>query len=165
MNTHKSYLILIIILLSIHTLSLPQTATLTYDGDSLNERDLNNTVLYVHLGGGETFKNPSLLTNSDTIFAFVENPSALLTSDAPLAESTLDSRTLYINLSEEYFINGINMSHFTLVNTPPGLSIYSLTRPSNTQAILDLQFNGNDFDIPITNFAVDINFAYLYSTE
>jgi hypothetical protein len=106
-----------------------------------------------------------LATNSDTIFAFVENPSALLTSDAPLTESTLDSRTLYINLSEEYFIVGINMSHFTLVNAPPGLSIYSLTRPSNTQAILDLQFNGTDFDINYPNFAVDINSAYLYSTK
>ena len=100
------------------------------------------------------------------IDAYLEHPVATLTSDSILTEERLDFRTLTINLTEERFISylGLQVSDFSLVNYPAGLSIQSVIPVSPVSVRLALQFDGTDFETNITNFHVTISEAVLYQT-
>ncbi|KKL89246.1 hypothetical protein LCGC14_1916620, partial [marine sediment metagenome] len=107
-----------------------------------------------------------LSTSPLIILAYIENPVATLSADSILTERRLDYRTLMLDLTEEEFTNpgGLQVSHFNLANAPAGLSIESVTGISITQAELEMQFTGADFDTDLPNFAVDISASVLKQT-
>jgi len=124
--------------------------------------DSNGTVL---ISSGTEIE--VLSTNQLPILAYIEHPIATLTADPVLTEQNLDERTLTINLSDEEFIDHQNLqvSNFTLINAPTGLSINSVAGISKTQAVLDLKFNGTDFDVNYPDFAVTISKSVLIQSQ
>ncbi|MCK4750980.1 MAG: hypothetical protein KAT15_28170, partial [Bacteroidales bacterium] len=108
-----------------------------------------------------------LSTDSLSIIAYNEVPVATLTADAALYEETLGSRTLRIQFTEETFVNyaALQVTDFTLVNPPVGLSIAGVDGQSPVYVELALAFDRTDFDADIGNFAVDINSDVLIQTR
>ncbi len=76
-----------------------------------------------------------------------------------MREDILDGRVLTVTLVNEEFKDppALRRRHFNLINEPSGLSISSITVLSSTQVQLILQFDGDDFDSDINDFAVRIN--------
>ncbi|KKK58852.1 hypothetical protein LCGC14_3040250, partial [marine sediment metagenome] len=107
-----------------------------------------------------------LSTDTDTIFAYVEIPVATMSADSMLREWNLDANRLTIDFTEETFLdhNNLEVSNFTLVNAPVGLGIESVSGVSPTQVQLDLVYTGLDFDVTVTDFAVDIIDTVLLQT-
>jgi len=89
----------------------------------------------------------------------MEQLVATITADTILSERCLNYSSLTVDLSYEEFINYLTLliSDFTLINAPPGLSVEAVTGISETKAILDLQFDGTDFDVAIINFHIRIS--------
>ena len=111
-------------------------------------------------------ETPVLSSDSLTVYAYVENPVAILSADsALLTEQRLDFRTLIIDLTEERFITpgSLTPADFTLLGAPTGTSVQSVIATSQ-QAVLDLQFDGTDFDV-IHELSVSMSAVELYQTE
>ena len=85
----------------------------------------------------------------------------------PLLNPNLDVRYLTIDLDEERFITfgSLNAGDFTLVNAPPGTTIEDVTGSNDTIVVIDLAFDGTDFDSDYLNFAIDIDSTVLVQTE
>ena len=92
--------------------------------------------------------------------------SATISAPTPLNEAELDFQTITISLTDETWSDGnLDRRNFRLVNAPDGLSVYAVVLTSMTQAILDLAFNGTDFDSDITNFSLTIDNSELTQTS
>ncbi len=75
-------------------------------------------------------------------------------------KKNLDNEYITVTLSEgETFIDYMNLKtdSFILVGEPPGTFIESVTGNSATEAQIDLEYNGTDFDIEYPDFHVLIN--------
>lgn len=100
-----------------------------------------------------------LSSSSLTVQALVE--SATLTSDQPLTEENLNGRVLTVTLVNDQFTGTINAASFYLVNYPTGLTIASANQTATTLATVTLAYDGTDFDLDFTGFAVGIYAAGL----
>ncbi|KKL21143.1 hypothetical protein LCGC14_2448410, partial [marine sediment metagenome] len=133
-----------------------------FDVDSTNFRvDIDSSVLI-------QTETEYLRTNRRTVFAYLENPVATMSSDSVLHELTLDIRTLTIDLTEEEFTSHSTLdkdNDFVLNNVPTGTSIESIQSSSPTQVVLNLAFDGTEYDNNIPNFSVGIDHSVLLQTE
>ena len=87
-----------------------------------------------------------------------------------LNEADLDDQTVTITLTEETYDNPLEAVNFTLggtagVDYPNGLSIESVIRNSPTEAVVNLAFNGTDFDSDFSGFYITIAAADLAQTS
>ena len=74
-------------------------------------------------------------------------------------EYTLGRRSLTLSLTEERFLNytTLTISNFYFVNAPSGLTIESVSGSSPVTAIINLAYDGEDFDTDITILRVVIS--------
>lgn len=92
--------------------------------------------------------------------------TATISSPSPLNEADLDFQSLNILLTDETFADGsLNRDNFRLINEPEGLTINAIVLLSPTQAVIDLAFDGTDFDTDITNFSLTIDDSELTQTS
>jgi hypothetical protein len=92
--------------------------------------------------------------------------TATISSYSPLNETDLDFQSLTIILTDETFSDGsLNRDNFRLINEPAGLTVYAVVLISPTSAVIDLAFNGTDFDTDITNFYLTIDDSELTQTS
>ena len=99
-------------------------------------------------------------------FPFVSGQSATITAPFPLNEADLDFQSITITLTDETWDDGnLDRNHFKLVNAPDGLTVYAVVLISTTQAVVDLAFNGTDFDTDILNFSLTIDHSELTMTS
>ena len=89
-----------------------------------------------------------------------------MTAPSPLNEADLDFQSLTIILTDETFSDGsLNRDNFRLINEPEGLTVNAVVLLSLTQAVIDLAFNGTDFDTDIANFSLTIDDSELTKTS
>jgi hypothetical protein len=100
-----------------------------------------------------------LSSSNVTVQALVE--SATLTASPPLTEENLDGSMLTVTLVNDQFTGTINVASFYLVNPPAGLTIDGANQTATTLATVTLLYDGTDFDLDITGFAVGIYSAGL----
>jgi len=99
-------------------------------------------------------------------FSAVYGQSATISSPSPLNEANLDFQSLTIVLTDETFSDGsLNTGNFRLINEPEGLTVHAVVLLSLTQAVVDLAFNGTDFDADIANFSLTIDDSELTQTS
>jgi hypothetical protein len=92
--------------------------------------------------------------------------SATITAPSPLNEADLDFQSLTITLTDETFADGnLDTRNFRLLNAPEGLTVHAIVLLSSTQAVIDLAFNGTDFDTDIANFSLTIDDSELTQTS
>jgi hypothetical protein len=96
-----------------------------------------------------------------------QEPVAILSSYSPLYEYTLDNSILTIDLDNEMFLDSssLSISDFTLINSPPGLSIDKVNGISSTEVEIFLAYDGRDLDIHYTDFHVGISSSVLLQTS
>ena len=68
------------------------------------------------------------------------------TNPSPLRESDINNATLTCTLNGTTYRDPLLLSHFSLVNPPPGTTISSVSRTSSTVAVLTLSYDFTDFD-------------------
>ena len=92
--------------------------------------------------------------------------SATISAPSPLNEADLDFQSLNILLTDETFADGsLNRGNFRLINEPDGLTVLAVVLLSSTQAVIDLAFDGTDFDTDIANFSLTIDDSELTQTS
>ncbi len=100
-----------------------------------------------------------------TFFA-VMGQSASITAPFPLNEADLDFQSIVIDLTDESWADGsLDRGNFRLINAPDGLTVNAAVLISTTQAVIDLAFNGTDFDTDISNFYLTIDDSELSQTS
>ena len=95
-------------------------------------------------------------TGSITFNAIVETQDLYLTPLVALDESNLDGAQLGVKLDGATFNSPIEIADFSINNHPVGLSISSVTEISGDSAVIDLAFDGTDFDDDYPNFNVTL---------
>ncbi|WLR50666.1 hypothetical protein LC040_15575 [Bacillus tianshenii] len=92
-----------------------------------------------------------------TVFNNVIYPTSAAISGT-LAEATLDGGTVTVTLTNETFEDtSLDLANFALNNAPTGLTVEGVTYVNDTEATVDLAFDGTDFDTDVTNFSVTVN--------
>ncbi len=92
--------------------------------------------------------------------------SATLIPDTDLDEYNLDSNHITIVLTGDFFMDStLDQISFTLNNAPPGLDIEYIVYSDSSLAVIDLAFDGTDFDTDITDFSVTIDTTELIFSE
>ncbi len=81
---------------------------------------------------------------------------ASLEADRVLNENNLNGVQLTAHVNLDSLKNDMTASQFSLQNAPAGLSISGVQRISATQCVINLAFDGTDFDTNISNFGVMI---------
>jgi hypothetical protein len=100
-----------------------------------------------------------------TFFA-VLGQSATITAPFPLNEADLDFQSITIDLTDESWADGsLDRGNFRLINAPDGLTVNAVVLISTTQAVIDLAFDGTDFDTDISNFSLTIDDSELSQTS
>ncbi|MFH2142088.1 MAG: immunoglobulin domain-containing protein, partial [Bacteroidota bacterium] len=120
-----------------------------FDADSTH---FSITILAVELTGGT-----DLSSNKITIAAIIEPVSLLITPNLALDEMNLDGSLLYINLTNETFVdNSLEVGNFTLNNAPVGTTISNVVYVDPDSAVVYLAFDNTDFDADSTHFSITI---------
>ena len=119
--------------------------------------------------------NPSALVQSSTglttdAIAIASLDESANMSGPSLNETALDGQSVTITLTDETYDTELETVNFALggtagVNYPTGLGIESVVRNSATEAVVNLTFNGTDFDANFTNFYITVAAADLAQTS
>ncbi len=125
--------------------------------------DTDSTNFYVELQPAAMKSGLTKTTDVLPITAYPEVPTAILTPDIPLEETTLDGRILNLKLTDEWFVNpgALGPFDFSLQNAPAGLSIASAVALDSSEAELTLSFDFTDFDADSTNFRIYIDYIQM----
>ncbi|MEN8122421.1 MAG: T9SS type A sorting domain-containing protein [Bacteroidota bacterium] len=84
--------------------------------------------------------------------------SLAIEADQPLNEESLDERTINLTLMGDSFIdNSLNGANFQLNNVPIGTTVESVVYTDATHAVLNLAFDGSDFDQDSLHFSITIS--------
>lgn len=79
------------------------------------------------------------------------------TSPSSLTEGNLNTATVTVDLLNGWTYDGsLVNADFTLLNVPSGVTLSSVSRTSNTRAVLTLAYDNTDFDVD-ANFQVRVN--------
>lgn len=123
------------------------TLTLAFNGtDFDSDLTLSVTVSQTALATGT---GPAT-TSTVAVTAIVESASIQSTSPSPLTETNLNTATVTVDLVGLVYDNPITAADFSLPAKPSGTTIASVSRTSNTRAVLTLAFDGTDFDTNAT---------------
>ncbi len=95
----------------------------------------------------DDFSGAEIYSSNTALFhAVVELPSVSI-SNADLTEDNVNGQLIGLNLTEMHFVtSNLEPSHFTLINSPQGLSISEVVYYSEDYAQLVLSFDSTDFD-------------------
>jgi len=125
---------------------------LEFDGTDFDE-DIDD--FRIRVDAEELSGTTSLETNDIDIKAVVEEVQ--ITPNAMLMEDTLSGSSIFVTLIDDSFIDStLAAINFTLNNPPTGLTIGSIDYTSTTQCTINLEFDGTDFDVDITDFSVTV---------
>ncbi|MCK4749326.1 MAG: hypothetical protein KAT15_19870, partial [Bacteroidales bacterium] len=140
--------------------------TLRYTGIDFDD-NINNFAVNISPFALVQTSAENLVSSQQTITAVVEVPDATLVSDDVLNEYGLDDRVLSISLFDEEFIefNTLQVSNFTLVNGPAGLTIENVQGIDPQNADIYLAHDGTDYDSDIDSFYVTLTSDRLIQTE
>lgn len=134
-------------------------ATITLSGNASADYDVDIVVDELIVSGTQIddFVGATLTgSGSITFNATVESQDLLLTSLDALDETNLDGAQLSIKLIGATFNSPLEMADLTLNNHPVGLTISGVTEVSGDSAVIDLAFDGTDFDVDYPNFNVTL---------
>ena len=112
--------------------------------------DTDYAIFHVDIDSSVLIQTETLVLSTSpdtTIYAYLEHPHAALTADSTLREYNLDVNGLYIDFTEETFLdyNNLDVINFRLINAPVGLAIESVNGASATQVTIDLCLYGTRF--------------------
>jgi hypothetical protein len=129
------------------------TLNLAFDGTDF-DTDISN--FSISISADELAGTTNIESNTISINAFDEQLN--IASDNYLIEKNLDIEKINLSLSDTYFVdNQLDIDNFTLNNAPSGLSIESVQYTDSVNAVLNLAFDGTDFDVDITDFSITIS--------
>ncbi len=99
-----------------------------------------------------------VLANDITCPAPIEKAS--ITADPALTELNLDGSTLNISLTGCQFTdNDLNVDNFELINAPLSATLANPVRQSDSEAIVEIDYDGYDFDSDYNNASIQIKAA------
>ena len=125
----------------------------------------NNTTIYIRFFIHNRTGN-SLYIDDIELSNYSTSASSLnITSTTELTETNLGSTPITLTLANETFVASLQNSYFTLNNAPTGTSIESVSRISDTEATINLDFDNTDFDIDINNFSITATADALSGTD
>ena len=129
------------------------TLNLAFDGTDF---DTDSTNFSVSINADELVGTTDIESNTININAFDEQLN--IASDNYLIESGLDSGMINLSLFDVHFIdNQLDINNFILNNAPVGVSIESIQYTDSVKAVLNLAFDGTDFDVDIPDFSITIS--------
>ena len=78
----------------------------------------------------------------------ISAPTATISSTNPvsLTEANIDGATVNVTLATTTYVASLLKTHFELPSAPSGVTISSVSRTSDTVAVLTLAYDGTDFD-------------------
>ncbi len=133
------------------------TMTLAFDGTDF---DLDSTHFSITVAGAELTGGTDLTSNETTVFAINEVPAITITPDTTMTENNLDNRYINVSVYLDQFIDAtLDQANFTLNNVPAGTSIESVVYTDSANAVVNLAFDGTDFDLDSTHFSITIDSA------
>ncbi len=143
--------------LSISSVNYVDTAhallNLAFDGTDF-DIDVQNLTLSIN--AVELVDTNDIVSNSIQIIAYDEQLT--ISANNPLIENNLDTGALSLKLVDTRFEdNQLDVNNFTLNNAPQGLSIESIEYTDSANALINLAFDGTDFDTDSTNFRIRIS--------
>ena len=119
--------------------------------------------------------NPLVLSQSSTglttdAIAITSLDESASMSGPSLNETALDGQSVTITLTDETYDSDLETVNFALggtagVNYPAGLGIASVSRSTATEAVVNLSFDGTDFDANFTDFYITVAAADLVQTS
>ena len=133
---------------SIESLTSPTASSvvinLAFDGTDFD----TNKSMSVSISGAVLASGAQLTSNVLTVTAVAEPATAKIEADQAMTETNLDARSLTLTLSQTQFTSPSTLTpaNFTLNNVPTGTSIQSLTSSTSTSVVINLAFDGTDFD-------------------
>ena len=139
---------------------------LAFDGTDFDTdiADFSLTINAAELEGAE-----DITTNALDIFAIDEIATADLTINPPLTElmeGNLNEAVLSAELTDDTFADEtIDPANIVLNNAPTGLTVEGVAYTDDTNIVIDLAFDGTDFDTDIADFSLTINAAELEGAE
>ncbi len=81
-------------------------------------------------------------------------------------EGNLNEAVLKVELADDTFADEtVDPANIVLNNAPTGLTVEGVAYTDDTNIVIDLAFDGTDFDADITDFSVTINAAELEGAE
>ena len=100
-------------------------------------------------------------------FLGVFSQSATISAPSALIEPNLNTQTIEILLGggETFFDVTLDAGNFNLTSEPTGLSVLSVTYTDPTNAVINLAFDGTDFDSDFGSLGVTINNVELTLTS
>jgi len=126
---------------------------LAFDGTDFDV-DINN--FSITISGAELTGDNDLTSNELIISA--NNEVLEIEAEVSLFETNLDDGVINLSLTDESFSDDqLDNGNFQLNNVPPGTSIESVVYTDATHAVLNLTFDGTDFDTNFEHFSVTIS--------
>ncbi|MCF6242486.1 MAG: hypothetical protein L3J74_14200, partial [Bacteroidales bacterium] len=134
---------------------------LTFDGTDF---DIDVQNFNIRINAAELTSTLDIISNSINITAFDEQ--LLANENNPLIENNLDNGLIDLKLIETRFAdNQFDINNFILNNAPAGTTIESVQYTDSANAVLNLAFDGTDFDIDVTDFSITIANQELTCTQ
>jgi hypothetical protein len=119
-------------------------------------------------GQGNTlyFNNEGANYIAEFTYEIPSDPIVIISPDETLQEENLNDRQIFVSLTNTEFADDVlEASNFVLNNAPAGLSIETINYSNATEAVIDLEFDGTDFEENIPNFSLTILEAELTASE
>jgi|GEM_PF-1201543 len=96
-------------------------------------------------------------TFSARVGAVAAGASPLANLSGTLAEATLNTDAVQIDLTNTSFADGVlDPANFTLNNAPAGMAIDDVLYDNSTSVLISFTYDNTDFDADITNFSITI---------
>ena len=134
---------------------------------SLSRNNLTNIIplLNINISFLEVFNNniPDINSNNSIKLASIPGSDVYVSSGTVdsytnMLERNLDDATVILTLTPAKFKSNIlNAADFTLAGVPSGVTIESVEYISETQAKVNLAFDGTDFNTKYANWSITIN--------
>jgi hypothetical protein len=134
-------------------------ALVTLSGNASTDYDSDITVSELVVSGSQ-IDDYDLATitgiGSVTFNAIVETQNLVLTPVVDLNEQNLDGALLGMKIIGATFVSPIDLSDLTMNNYPAGLSLASVAEISSDSAVVEISFDGTDFDVDYPNFNITL---------
>ncbi|PCI25600.1 hypothetical protein COB57_00010 [Candidatus Peregrinibacteria bacterium] len=134
---------------------------------SSTEKDINEAY-YIDITSQQTMALSDTKTNGKQVRCGREFtvPLVKITPSQILEELSIETGTITISLKNDTFSDGVlDLSNFSLLNAPLGISIKSVDYIDGNNAVISLQTQGIDFDVDMTQVQVKILAAEMTSAK
>ena len=105
-----------------------------------------------------------LLSDSTGVTLIAVDETVAGTPDIAMTEANLDARSVTLDITGDTFVDTtLSASNFTLNNAPAGTTVESVSYTDSNTAVVNLAFDGTDFDVDVTTFTITIAAAEIVS--